>query len=335
VSAPLLEARDVAREFRIRRPGDWLGRRSRLRAVDGVSLRVARGMTLGVVGESGCGKSTLGRLLLGMLPPTRGEVHFEQERLESRENARWRRQRRRMQMIFQDPLGALDRRMRIGDQIAEPLAIHEIGDAGERRRRIDGVLEAVGLGPRLAERFPHELSGGQRQRAVIARALVVEPELIVCDEPVSALDVSIQAQVVNLLGALQRRLGIAYVFISHDLKVVHHVSHEIAVMYLGRIVEQGTRARLFARPEHPYTRALISAVPVPDPQRRRERLLLPGDPPSPLDVPSGCRFHTRCPLAGPRCRTEDPALRTLPDGHRVACHEVGDEAPPASPPPVV
>ena len=324
MSAILLEARDVAREFRVRRPGDWLGRRTPLRAVDGVSLSVARGATLGVVGESGCGKSTLGRLLLGMLPPTRGEVLFAGERLGGSEDARWRQQRRRMQMIFQDPLGALDRRMRIGDQVAEPLAIHAIGDHAGRRRRLETVLDAVGLSPRLATRFPHELSGGQRQRAVIARALVVEPELIVCDEPVSALDVSIQAQVVNLLRTLQRSLGIAYVFISHDLKVVHHVSDEIAVMYLGRVVEHGSRDRLFARPEHPYTQALVSAVPVPDPRRRRERILLQGDPPSPLAVPPGCRFHTRCPLATDRCRAIEPELRELPDGHRVACHLAGD-----------
>lgn len=320
MTAALLEAREVARHFRVRRPGDWLGRKSTLRAVDDVSVAVAKGATLGVVGESGCGKSTLGRLLLGMLPPTRGEVRFAGEPIETRESAAWRLARRRMQMIFQDPLGALDRRISIGGQVAEPLAIHGIGDDAERRRRVAQVLGAVGLAPQLAERYPHELSGGQRQRAVIARALVVEPELIVCDEPVSALDVSIQAQVVNLLRMLQRRLGVTYVFISHDLKVVHHLSHEIAVMYLGRIVEQGTRDRLFARPEHPYTRALIAAVPVPDPERRRERILLAGDPPSPLAIPSGCRFHSRCPHATSLCREVDPPLAALPDGHRVACH---------------
>jgi peptide/nickel transport system ATP-binding protein len=320
MSTALLEARGVSREFRVRRAGDWLGRRAVLRAVDDVTLSVRKATTLGVVGESGCGKSTLGRLLLGMLPPTRGEVRFAGEVLETSENTAWRRQRRRMQMIFQDPLGALDRRIPIGGQIAEPLTIHAIGDQPERARRVAQVLDAVGLSPQLAERYPHELSGGQRQRAVIARALVVEPELIVCDEPVSALDVSIQAQVVNLLRMLQRRLGITYVFISHDLKVVHHLSHDIAVMYLGRVVEQGSRERLFAKPEHPYTRALIAAVPVPDPERRRERIMLAGDPPSPLAIPSGCRFHTRCPHAAALCREVEPALAPLPDGHRVACH---------------
>ncbi len=318
----LLEARHLARHFRVRQPGDWFGRRTALRAVDDVSVSVCKGTTLGIVGESGCGKSTLGRLLLGMIAPTSGEIRFDGERVEARENAAWRRQRRRLQMIFQDPLGALDRRLTIGAQIAEPLAIHAIGDDGERARRVTQVLDAVGLGPLLATRYPHELSGGQRQRAVIARALIVEPELIVCDEPVSALDVSIQAQVVNLLRMLQRRLGITYVFISHDLKIVHHVSHEIAVMYLGRIVEQGTRDRLFAHPEHPYTQALISAVPVADPDRRRERILLAGDPPSPLAIATGCRFRTRCSHATALCRDVEPPLATLADGHRVACHLV-------------
>jgi peptide/nickel transport system ATP-binding protein len=320
MSQVLLSATEAKRHYRVRRPGDLFGRRALLKAVDGVSLSVERGRTLGVVGESGCGKSTLGRLLLGMEPATAGEVSFDGKPLSAYQDAGWRALRRRMQMIFQDSLGALDRRLRIGEQIAEPLEIHAIGTPEERRRRVESVLDAVGLVGSLASRYPHELSGGQRQRAVIARALVLEPEVIVCDEPVSALDVSIQAQVVNLLKALQRRLGVAYVFISHDLKIVHHLSDEIAVMYLGKVVERGRRDRLFTRPEHPYTQALISAVP--DPRQSRAPILLRGDPPSPFDVPSGCRFNTRCPHATELCRRAEPALATLPDGHAVACHLV-------------
>ena len=324
----LLEARHIAREFLVRRPGDLLGRKRVLRAVDGVDITVTQGRTLGIVGESGCGKSTLGRLLLGMLAPTSGTLRFEGRPLRAREDAGWRQQRRRLQMIFQDPLGALDRRLTLGQQIQEPLAIHGIGDAAARDRRLGEMLDAVGLARAMAARYPHQVSGGQRQRAVIARALILDPALVVCDEPVSALDVSIQAQVVNLLRDLQARVGVAYVFISHDLKVVHHVSHEIAVMYLGRVVEQGTRDRLFARPEHPYTRALMSAVPRPDPQRRSRRILLSGDPPSPLDIPPGCRFHTRCPAASETCRRNEPDLAPLADGHRVACHHPGRDTPP-------
>jgi peptide/nickel transport system ATP-binding protein len=320
MSETLLEVSNVTRHFRVRRPGDWIGRRGLLKAVDGVSLSVRRGRTLGIVGESGCGKSTLGRLMLGMLRPSAGEVRFAGVPMGAREDTTWRHQRRRMQMIFQDPLGALDRRLTASEQIAEPLAIHEIGDGAERRDRVTRALDTVGLDPQLAARYPHELSGGQRQRVVIARALIVEPDLIVCDEPVSALDVSIQAQVVNLLRGLQRRLNIAYVFVSHDLKIIHHISDEIAVMYLGRVVEQGTREQLFERPSHPYTRALFSALPATDPSQRRGRILLAGDPPSPTAIPPGCRFHTRCPHATPLCREVDPPLTALADGHRVACH---------------
>lgn len=316
----LLVAEDLAKRYRVRRPGAPFGARAVLKAVDGISLRVERGRTLGIVGESGSGKSTLGRLLLGMEAPSAGTVTFDGVPVSAQENAGWRANRKRMQMIFQDALGALDRRLRIGDQIAEPLEIHGLGDAAARRRKVAAALDAVGLGERLAASYPHELSGGQRQRAVIARALVLEPDLIVCDEPISALDVSIQAQVVNLLSALQRRTGVAYVFISHDLKVVHHIADEIAVMYLGRVVEYGATARLFAGPAHPYTKALIAAVPRIAPGGRDDRVLLAGDPPSPFAVPAGCRFHTRCPIARDICRAVDPGLAPLPDGHRVACH---------------
>lgn len=322
----LLVAQDLAKHYRVRRPGAPFGARAVLKAVDGISLRVERGRTLGIVGESGSGKSTLGRLLLGMEAPSAGRVTFDGVPVDAQENARWRADRKRMQMIFQDALGALDRRLRIGDQIAEPLDIHGIGDAAARARKVAAALEAVGLGARLAASYPHELSGGQRQRAVIARALVLEPDLIVCDEPISALDVSIQAQVVNLLLDLQDRLGIAYLFISHDLRVVRQVSHDVAVMYLGRIVEQGEAESLFAEPAHPYTRALVSAIPVTGGGQRRERLLLQGDPPSPVDVPAGCAFHPRCPFAVAQCRSERPRLEALPDGRQVACHRVNEPA---------
>jgi peptide/nickel transport system ATP-binding protein len=317
----LLEASDLARHYRSAR-GGWFGRRRTLRAVDGVSFAIARGRTLGLVGESGCGKSTLAKLVLGMVPPTAGNVRFDGHDATRLPVGEWRRLRRRMQMVFQDPLGALDRRITIGRQIAEPLDIHAIGERPQRPALAAAAMDAVGLGTHLYDRYPHEISGGQRQRAVIARALVSEPDLLVCDEPVSALDVSIQAQVVNLLAGLQRRRGLTYLFISHDLKVVRHLSHDIAVMYLGRIVEQAPKERLFAAPQHPYTQALIAAVPVPDPMRRRPRALLQGDPPSPFAVPTGCRFHTRCPLASDICRTTEPSLKPLGDGHVVACHAV-------------
>ena len=316
----LLQADGVVKHYRVRKPGDLFGRRAYLKAVDGVSLAIPRGRTLGVVGESGCGKSTLGRLLLGMETPTAGSVRFAGEALPEADTDAWRAGRRRMQMIFQDSLGALDRRLSVGEQIAEPLEIHNVGPSDRRARRVSELLDAVGLSKQLAQRYPHELSGGQRQRAVIARALVLEPDLLVCDEPISALDVSIQAQIVNLLQTLQRRLGITFVFISHDLKIVHYISDEIAVMYLGRVVERGPRDRVFERPAHPYTKALIAAVPVADPSRPRSRALVHGDPPSPFDLPQGCRFHTRCPLAVAKCRQVEPNLAELGDGHQAACH---------------
>jgi peptide/nickel transport system ATP-binding protein len=323
----LLVAENLVRHYRVRRGGGLFSPRATLKAVDGVSFRIPAGRTLGLVGESGCGKSTTARVVLGLAPLTAGSISFKGEPIAARQDARWRAQRKHMQMVYQDPLGALDRRLRVGRQIVEPLVIHGIGDADERRRRLLALAEAVGLRPDHLDRYPHELSGGQRQRVVLARALILEPQLLVCDEPVSALDVSIQAQVVNLLQELQGRFGVAYLFISHDLKVVRQVSHEVAVMYLGRIVEQGEPDQLFANPRHPYTRALVAAIPVARTKRRREQLILAGDPPNPVDVPSGCAFRTRCPWAQPLCAARVPALKPLPDGHLAACHLAHGELP--------
>jgi peptide/nickel transport system ATP-binding protein len=292
-----------------------------VRAVDHISLSVEPGRTLGIVGESGCGKSTTGRVALGIEHPSEGRVTFEGAAMPAAGTPGWRRMRARMQLVHQDPLGAMDRRLTVAAQIAEPLDIHGIGDRTERADRVAALLRDVGLRPDLATRHPHELSGGQRQRAVLARALATDPALLVADEPVSALDVSIQAQVINMLTDLQEARGIAMLFISHDLKVVRQVSHEVAVMYLGRVVEQGDPEAIFADPLHPYSRALVSAIPVPGP-RRIERVVLSGDPPNPADRPSGCAFHPRCPVAVAACSAEVPALRVAADGRRVACHLV-------------
>jgi peptide/nickel transport system ATP-binding protein len=320
----LLEATDLRRHYHVRTGRGPFGAKAVLRAVDGVSLSLAAGRTLGLVGESGCGKSTTGKLVLGLIAPTSGAVRYAGADMPMAGSNEWRALRSRIQMVYQDPLGALDRRLPVGQQIMEPLTIHGAASPGEQRDRAAEVMDAVGLQKHQFDRYPHELSGGQRQRVVLARALMTEPDLLVCDEPISALDVSIQAQVVNLLLDLQERLGIAYLFISHDLKVVRQVSHDVAVMYLGRIVEQGEAESLFAQPAHPYTRALVSAIPVLGP--RRERLLLQGDPPNPVDVPAGCAFHTRCPFATAACRAEAPALRRLDDGRQVACHRVDEPA---------
>ncbi len=323
----LLQATDLRRHYNCSGEG-FFGPKSVLRAVDGVSLTLERGRTLGLVGESGCGKSTTGKLVLGLVPPTAGTVRYRGQPMPPVGTPAWRDLRRHIQMVYQDPLGALDRRLPVGTQIEEPLAIHEQVSQAERRDRARAAMDSVGLQPHQYERYPHELSGGQRQRVVLARALMTEPDLLVCDEPVSALDVSIQAQVVNLLLDLQERLGIAYLFISHDLKVVRQVSHDVAVMYLGRIVEQGEAESLFAAPAHPYTRALVAAIPTVNFGRgpKRERFLLQGDPPNPVNVPPGCSFHTRCPFATAQCRAEAPTLQPLSGGRMVACHRVHEPA---------
>jgi peptide/nickel transport system ATP-binding protein len=323
MNSPLLEAAELTRRYSMRQ--GLLGRTVEVRAVDGVSLTIERGRTLGLVGESGSGKSTTGRLVLGLEQPDSGVVTINGSALPLAGTTAWRQQRARMQMIYQDPLGALDRRLPIVAQVREPLDIHDIGTPNERDARAADLLASVGLHAEQGRRYPHELSGGQRQRAVLARAIATKPDLLVCDEPVSALDVSIQAQVVNLLLDLQADLGLAMLFISHDLKVVRQVSHRVAVMYLGRIVEEGDADTLFASPAHPYTQALVSASPAPG-QRGRPRIVLEGDPPNPAARPSGCAFHPRCPKALARCKVESPALLPVRAGRVAACHVAQAEA---------
>ena len=298
-----------------------LGRGMPVRAVDGVSFEIEPGETLALVGESGSGKTTVGRTILRLTEATAGRVTFEGQDVFGLDRPALRALRRRMQIVFQDPAGALNPRMRIGDAIAEGLEIHRLATKAEIPRRVSGLMQEVGLDPTLASRFPRELSGGQRQRVGIARALAVEPAFLVCDEPVSALDVSVQAQVINLLADLQQRRGLSYLFIAHDLAVVRQLAHRIAVMYLGKIVEIGLAEAVLSAPRHPYTQALLSAVPEPVPGQPGSRIILPGDPPSPVDPPSGCRFRTRCfhPLKSARCAGEEPALRDVPPT-RTACH---------------
>ena len=327
MSAPLLQVRNLVKHFVARR--SILGRPTALvKAVDGVSFTVNAGETLALVGESGCGKSTVGRLVLRLIEPTAGEIEFQGEDALALDSAALRAFRRRAQLVFQDPYASLNPRLTVGQMLEEPLAIHDLVPAPQRKQRLEVLLRRVGLDPRFARRYPHECSGGQRQRIVVARALAVEPKLIVCDEPVSALDVSIRSQVLNLLRDLQRRFGLAYIFISHDLAVVKHIADRVAVMYLGRIVESAGAEELFTHPRHPYTRALLSAIPIPRPEARRQRLILEGDVPSPLRPPPGCHLHLRCPYAVERCRVEQPIL--LEDaGHATACHRWSELGPPA------
>ncbi|WBV45347.1 ABC transporter ATP-binding protein [Pseudoroseomonas cervicalis] len=323
MTAPLLQAEGLVRRYHQRR--GWLGHSVELRAVDGVSLTLERGRTLGLVGESGCGKSTTGRMVLGLETPDEGQVRFEGAPMPAPGSRPWRAQRARMQMVYQDPLGALDRRLTIGAQVAEPLAIHNLPAGPDR---VAELLRGVGLRPDQADRYPHELSGGQRQRAVLARALATDPALLVCDEPISALDVSIQAQVMNLLSEIQESRGVSLLFISHDLRAVRQMSHRVAVMYLGRIVEEGEPDAVLHDPAHPYAQALVSAIP--DPSRRGRRIVLQGDPPNPASRPAGCAFHPRCPVAGPRCAAESPALKPRGDGRLVACHVAQGEMAPGT-----
>jgi peptide/nickel transport system ATP-binding protein len=317
---PLLQVRELKKHYLA--PRRWFApARSPIQAVDGVSFDVARGETLSLVGESGCGKTTTAKSVLRLVQPTSGSVRLDGHELLALSPAQMRQERRHLQIIFQDPYASLNPRLAAGEIVAEPLRNFGLHNARQRRERVEWLFSKVGLRPEAAKKYPHEFSGGQRQRLGIARALALNPKLIVCDEPVSALDVSVQAQVVNLLMDLQQELGIAYLFVAHDLAVVRHISHRVAVMYLGHIVEIADRDTLFANPRHPYTEILLSAVPVPDPRRKVRRIILQGDPPSPANPPGGCRFHTRCPLAQERCRQEAPQLAPREaDGHLVACH---------------
>jgi peptide/nickel transport system ATP-binding protein len=319
MSGALLEVNDLKKHFAVR--SGLLGARAAVRAVDGVSFTIAKGETLALVGESGCGKSTVGRCILRLTDVTAGQVVLDGQRIDDLSVGLLRPMRRRVQVVFQDPFSSLNPRLRVRDILAEPMRNFGLAKSrADLQARIERLMDMVRLPRDALGRWPHEFSGGQRQRIGIARALATEPDLIVCDEAVSALDVSVKAQIVNLLQDLQRELGLALLFISHDLAIVEHMTHRVAVMYLGKIVELGPKRQIFSAPRHPYTEALLSAVPVPDPGASRQRIILKGDVPSPIDPPSGCRFHTRCPYAFDRCRIEEPELRLTTGGHHAACH---------------
>jgi peptide/nickel transport system ATP-binding protein/oligopeptide transport system ATP-binding protein len=315
----LLRVRDLRKYYPVRK-GLLGGAAAKVHAVDGISFSIAERETLGLVGESGCGKSTTGKTILRLVDPTAGTIEWRGQRIDALGRAAMRPFRRELQAVFQDPYSSLNPRLRAADIVAEPLRNYEPLGAAAVRERVAWLFEKVGLRPDQMIKFPHEFSGGQRQRLGIARALAVRPKLIVCDEPVSALDVSVQAQVINLLEDLQAEFGVSYLFVAHDLAVVEHISHRVAVMYLGKIVELTDKRTLFRDPQHPYTEALLSAVPVPDPRAKKKRIILQGDVPSPITPPPGCRFHTRCPYAEERCRREEPAMKEVRPGHFVACH---------------
>ncbi len=320
---PLLNVTGLQRHFFVEGKNEWLADKKILRAVDGVTLSVQRGKTLGIVGESGCGKSTMAKLVLGLIPATAGTVEFDGKPVTAQRNRAWRAARRHMQMVYQDPLGALDRRLTALEQVTEPLLIHENNGEIKPAVAAQTMMRAVGLTDNLFTRYPHELSGGQRQRVVLARALVLKPSLLVCDEPISALDVSVQAQVINLLDDLRQQMNLTMLFISHDLRVVRHICDEVAVMYLGRIIEQGSAKEVLSHPAHPYTRALISAVSTPGAKHATAgsgRIILKGEPPNPVDVPTGCSFHPRCAMATAHCKTSAPAVTRLGESHTVSCH---------------
>lgn len=318
----LLEVKDLKKHFPISNSIPFKKATQSVKAVDGVNFTVYAGETLGVVGESGCGKSTMARLVNQLIKPTSGIVNFEKENLVGMNPEKLRMMRKKIQMIFQDPYASLDPRKKIGELIAEPLVIHKVGDHASRKRKVEELLEIVGLNKRYADRYPHEFSGGQRQRINIARALTLNPDLIICDEPVSALDVSVQAQVINLLKQLQKEFNLTYIFISHDLNVVRYMCDRIAVMYLGKIVEIGTYEEIYSNPQHPYTKALFSAIPKENPFEKKEHIILTGNVPSPINPPSGCSFHERCPLAMEICKTKEPQIITIENKHQASCHLV-------------